>query len=282
MRRVSAQYKLDHQGARRARTLSPGIRLRRWQTRLRLVRLVGGLGPVRPVDIDGQLGDIADVVGEDGEDSERGLEAGVIGVQVAKVVEINILQIRAGIEVRLVEVHRDQAALGAGAQPRSVFIRVPGIRTVWPPSRLNRLIFDGPGPLARGPGALPLALRPLPAVTLRAAPGFALPGITPAHPHRLPYHQPQQRRSQLRARPSPGPGHLGCLYNDGGSGKAESAGPGIHAGPAPFVVYLRVATGRDRPVLRLTMNTLIWCSSLRDAAMIRADASVSRVAARPA
>jgi hypothetical protein len=48
-----------------------------------------------------------------------------------------------------------------------VFIRVPRIRTVRPPSRLNRLIFDGPGPLARGPGALPLALRHLPAAPAR-------------------------------------------------------------------------------------------------------------------
>ena len=83
-------------------------------------------GPVRPVDIDGPPGDIADVVGEDGQDSERGLEAGIIGVQIAKVIEINILQIRTGFEVRLVEVHGDQAALGVGAQPRTVFIRVGG------------------------------------------------------------------------------------------------------------------------------------------------------------
>ena len=204
---------LDHPGARRAGTLSPGIRLRRWQTRLRLVRLVGVLGPVRPVDIDGPPGDIADVVGEDGQDSERGLEAGIIGVQIAKVIEINILQIRTGFEVRLVEVHGDQAALGVGAQPRTVFIRVRGTSTVWPPSRL---ILDGPGPLARGPGALPLALCHLPAVTLRAAPGFAFPGITPAHPHRLPDHPAAASRSQLRARPSPGLGCLGCLHNDGG------------------------------------------------------------------
>ena len=254
---AAVRGQLDHPGARRAGTLSPGIRLRRWQTRLRLVRLVGVLGPVRPVDIDGPPGDIADVVGEDGQDSERGLEAGIIGVQIAKVIEINILQIRTGIEVRLVEVHGDQAALGVGAQPRIVFIRVRGTRTVWPPSRVNRLILDGPGPLARGPGALLLALCHLPAVTLRAAPGFAFPGITPAHPHRLPDHPAAASRSQLRARQSPGLGCLGCLHNDGGSGKAEPAGPGIHAGPAPFVVYLRVATSRDRPVLLLTMNTLI-------------------------
>ena len=274
---------LDHPGARRAGALGLGVRLRG-----RLVRLglVGSFRPVRHVDVDGQLvghlGDVADVVGENGEDGERGLEAGVVGVEIAKVVEINILQIRVGIEIRLVEVHRDQAALGVGAQPRTVFIRVPGIRTVWPPSRLNRLIFDGPGSLVRGPGALPLALRHLPAVTLRAAPGFALPGITPAHPPRLLDHQPRQRHSQLRARPSPGPGHLGGLHNGGGSGKAEPARPGVPAGPAPFVVHLRVAIGRERSVLRLTMNTLIWCSSLRGAAMIRANASVSRVAARPA
>jgi hypothetical protein len=39
--------------------------------------------------------------------------------------------------------------------------------------------------VARDPGALPLALGHLPAVTLGAAPGFALPVITPAHPPRL-------------------------------------------------------------------------------------------------
>jgi hypothetical protein len=30
-----------------------------------------------------------------------------------------------------------------------------------------------------------------------------------------------------------------------GFGKAELAGPGVHAGPEPFVVHLRVAIGRD-------------------------------------
>jgi hypothetical protein len=39
-----------------------------------------------------------------------------------------------------------------------------------------------------------LALGHLPAVTLRAAPGFALPGITPAHPHRLLNQQPPSVR----------------------------------------------------------------------------------------
>ena len=216
---------LDDAGARRAGAIGLGVRLRGRLVRLGVLGVFGSVRSFRPVDVDGQLvghlGDVADVVGENGEDGERGLEVGVVGVEIAKVVEIRILQIRVGIEIRLVEVHRDQAAVGVGAQPRTVFIRVPGTRTVWPRSRLNRLILDGPGSLVRGPGALPLALRHLPAVTLRAAPGFALPGITPAHPPRLLDHPPRQRHSQLRARPSPGPGHLGGLHNGGGSGKAE-------------------------------------------------------------
>ena len=32
------------------------------------------------------------------------------------------------------------------------------------------------------------------AVTLRAAPGFALPGVTPADPHRLPDHRDKGHR----------------------------------------------------------------------------------------
>ena len=35
------------------------------------------------------------------------------------------------------------------------------------------------------------------------------------------------------------------MHDAGGSGKAELAGPGVHAGPEPFVVHLRVAIGRD-------------------------------------
>jgi hypothetical protein len=56
-----------------------------------------------------------------------------------------------------------------------VFIRVPGTRTIWPRSRLNRLILNGLWVLARDPGALPLALGHLPTVTLAAPAGFALP-----------------------------------------------------------------------------------------------------------
>jgi hypothetical protein len=123
-----------------------------------------------------------------------------------------------------------------------VLIRVPGTRTVWP---RNRVILNGPWVLVRDPGALPLALGHLPAVTPRAAPGFALPGITPAHPPRLLDHQPRVRHSQLRARPSPWPGHHGCLHNASGSGKAEPVAPGIQAGSEPFGVHLRVAIGQD-------------------------------------
>ena len=237
---------LDHPRGRRAESLGPGRRL----AGLGVPGVFGTVRYFRPVDVvDGQLvghlNDVADVVGENGEDGERGLEVGVVGVEIAKVVEIRVLQIRVGIEIRLVEIHHSQAAVDVGAQPRTAFSRVPGTRTAWPRSHLNRLLPDGAGALARGPGALPLALRHLPAVTLRAAPGFALPGITPAHPHRLLGHQPRQRHNWPRARPSPGPGHPGCLDMGCGSGNAELAGPGVRAGSGPFVVHPRAATGRD-------------------------------------
>jgi hypothetical protein len=67
-----------------------------------------------------------------------------VGVQIAKVAGIRVLQIRVGIEIRLVEIHRHQATVGVGAQPGTVLIRVGTTR---PRSRLNRLILDGPGPL---------------------------------------------------------------------------------------------------------------------------------------
>jgi hypothetical protein len=54
---------------------------------------------------------------------------------------------------------------------------------------MNRPILNPPWILIRDLGALPIALGHLPAVTLRAAPGFALPGITPAHPPRLLDHR---------------------------------------------------------------------------------------------
>ena len=82
-------------------------------------------GP-RAIDVDGQIagqiGGVADVVGEDGEDGERGQEVGVVGVETAKVAGIRVLQIRVSIEIRLAEVHRDQAAASVGAQPGTVFI----------------------------------------------------------------------------------------------------------------------------------------------------------------
>src|SRR5262249_3744360 len=125
-------------------------------------------------------------------------------------------------EIRLAGVHGDQAAIDLGAQPRTVFIRVPG--TIWP--RSHHPILNGPWILVRDLAVLPLALGHLPAVTLRASPGFALPGITPAHPPRLLDHQP-------RAGSSIGPGHSGCLHHADGSGRAELAGPGVHTGPEP-------------------------------------------------
>ena len=183
--------------AGRAGALGLGVRLGGRLARLRVLEVFRSVRYFRPVDVDGQivghLGDVADVVGEDSQDGERGLEAGIVGVEIAKVARIRVLQIRVGIQISLAEVHRDQAAVGVGAQPRTVFIRVPGTRTVWPRSRLNRLNLDGPRPLVRGPGALP-------AVTLRAAPGFALPGITPAHPYRLLDHRDKGCRTH---RPAP-------------------------------------------------------------------------------
>jgi hypothetical protein len=62
-----------------------------------------------------------------------------------------------------------------------VFLRVLATRTGWRRSRLNP---GGLQVLVRAPGASQLALGHRPAVTLRAAPGFALPAITPAHPPR--------------------------------------------------------------------------------------------------
>jgi len=235
---------LDHAGSRPAGDHGLGVRGR--LATLGVLGVPGSVRYFRPAGVAGQIvGHLAGIA-EVGLDQvllgQRGLQVGVAGVEIAKVAGIRVLQIRVSIETRLAGVHRDQAAAGGGAQPRTVLIRVPGTRTVWPRSRL---IPDGPRALVRGPGAIPLALGHLPAVTLRAAPGFALPGITPAHPPRLLDRQPRQRHSQPQARPSPGPGHLRCLHNADGSGKAELAGPGVHAGPEPFIVHLRVAIGRD-------------------------------------
>src|SRR5205085_12061431 len=116
--------------------------------------------------------------GEDCQGGERGLEAGVVGVEITEVARVRVLQIRVGIQSGLAGLGRDQAVTGVGARPGTALIRVQGTRTVWRCSGLSRLDLDGPRLLVRGPGAQPAA-------TLRAAPGFALPGITPAHPHRL-------------------------------------------------------------------------------------------------
>ena len=176
----------DRAPAGRAGTLGLAVRLGGRLARLRVLEVFRSVPYFRPVDVAsqivGHLGDVADVVGEDSKDGERGLEAGIVGVEIAKVARIRVLQIRVAIQISLAEFHRDQAAAGVGAQPRTVFIRIPVTRTVWPRGRLNRQNLDGARPLVRGPGALP-------AVTVRAAPGFALPGITPAHPSRLLDHR---------------------------------------------------------------------------------------------
>ena len=151
----------------------------------------------RYVDVAGQIaGHLAEVAFAQALLGQHGLQVGVVGVEIAKVDGIRVLQIRVSTEIRLAGVHRDQAATDVGARPRILFIRVPGTRTIWLRSRLNRLILNGLWILARDPGALPFALGHLPAVTLAAPPGLALPGITPAHPPRLFDHQPRVRRSQ--------------------------------------------------------------------------------------
>src|SRR5262249_516886 len=157
---------------------------------------------------------------------QHGLQVGVVGVEIAKVARIRVLELRVSTEIRLAGVHGDQAATDLGAQPRTVFIRVPGNRTIWPRSLINHPILNGPWILVRDLAVLPLALGHLPAVTLRASPGFPLPGITPAHPPRL-----------LIISRGPGhrsaPAHSGCLHHADGSGRAELAGPGVHTGPEP-------------------------------------------------
>ncbi len=236
-----------HAGTRHAGAHGLGVRGR--LARLGVLGVPGSVRYFRPAGVAGQIAGHLVGIAEAGLDQvplgQYGLQVGVVGVEIAEVAGIRVLQIRVSTGTRLAGVHRDQAAAGGGAQLRTVVIRVPGTRTVWPRSRLNRLILNGPSPLVRGPGAVPLALGHLPAVTLRAAPGFAVPGITPAHPPRLFDHQPRHRHSQPRARPSPGPGHPRCVHDAGGSGEAELAGPGVHAGLEPFVVHLRVAIGRD-------------------------------------
>ena len=138
---------LDDAGARRAGAVGLGVRLRG-----RLAGLVGTVRSFRPLDvvrgqIVGHLGDIGDDVGlVQVLLGEGGLDVDVVGVEIVEI------QIRVGIEIGLVEIHRGQAAVSVGAQLGTVLIRA---RTAWPRSRLNRLILDGPGPLVRRPGALP-------------------------------------------------------------------------------------------------------------------------------
>jgi hypothetical protein len=189
--------------------------------RLRVLRVSGSVRSFGYVDVVGQivggLAGVAEAVLAQVLLGQHSLQVGVVGVKIAEVAGIRVLQIRVSTEARLAGIHRDQAA-GGGAQPRTVLTRIRGTRSVWPRGRLNGLIFDGASLLVRDLGAAPLALSLLPAVTVRAAPGFALPGITPAHPPRLLDHEPRQRHSQPRARPSPGPEHPGCLHNASGPG----------------------------------------------------------------
>ena len=194
---------LDHAGARVVKAHGVGVR-----GRLPRLGALGVPGPVRyfrPVDVAGQIAGFAEAGLAQVLLGQHRLEVGVVGVEIAKVTGIRGVQIRVSTETRRAGVNRDQAAAGGRAQPRTVIIRVPGTRTTWPRSHLNRLILNGPRVLVRDPGAIPLALGHLPAVTLHAAPGFASPGIPPAHPPRLFDHQPPQRHRQPRARPSPRP-----------------------------------------------------------------------------
>ena len=143
---------LDDAGARRAGAVGLGVRLRGRLAGLGPVGLVGTVRSFRPVDvvrgqIVGHLGDLGDDVGlVQVLVGEGGLDVDVVGVEIVEI------QIRVGIEIGLVEIHRGQAAVSVGAQLGTVLIRA---RTAWPRSRLNRLILDGPGPLVRRPGALP-------------------------------------------------------------------------------------------------------------------------------
>jgi hypothetical protein len=82
-----------------------------------------------------------------------------------------------------------------------VFIRVRGIRTVWPPSRLNRLIFDGPGPSPEVLGRF--RLRSVTCQRSRSARRRALPCLV----LRLLILTASQTTSRSNAVASCGPGH---------------------------------------------------------------------------
>ena len=144
---------LDDPGARRAGAIGLGVRLRGRPVGLGPVGLVGCVRCFRTVNLVrdqvGDLGDTSDVVGHVQVLGERDLEVHLSGVEIVEI------QIRVGIQIGLVKIHRGQAAVGVGAQLGTVLVRVMGSRTSWPRSRLNRLILDGPGPLVRRPGALP-------------------------------------------------------------------------------------------------------------------------------
>jgi hypothetical protein len=138
----------DHPGVGHARRPGRSVRHRGRLVRVRLFGVFGSFRYFRTVDV--AAGQIVGIAGHFAGIAEvglvqvllghHGLKVGVVGVQIAKVVQIRVLQIRVSIEIRLVEVHRDQAAVGIGTQPRIVFIRVPWTRTVWLRSRHNRWV----------------------------------------------------------------------------------------------------------------------------------------------
>ena len=106
----------------------------------------------------GRLGDVVAEAASSRSSSASAACSSASSGQVAESSSVAIVQIRVGVEIRLVEIHRGQAvgdpgfrsALARSSEPCS-----SESGTTRPRSRLNRLILDGPGSLVRGPGALP-------------------------------------------------------------------------------------------------------------------------------
>lgn len=82
----------------------------------------------------------------------------------------------------------------------------------------------------------------------------------------LPDHQPRQRHSQPRARPSLGPRTSDACIMATGPVRPSWPGPGLHAGPEPFILHPRVAIGRDAERLALgdawREHGLVFASSI--------------------
>ena len=99
---------LDHAGARRAGARGLGVR-----GRLARLGVLGVPRPVRyfrPVDVAGQIaGHLAEVGLAQVLLGQHGLQVGVVGVEIAEVDGIRVLQIRVSTEIRLAGVHRGQA-----------------------------------------------------------------------------------------------------------------------------------------------------------------------------